>query len=262
MNYRELCEQAVSICIKAGKYIRKESKRFQKQQAYLKSLNSLVSYVDTQSEKMLVEMLRDLIPAATFITEEGTVSASKSKLTWVIDPLDGTTNFVFGIPAYSISVALLEDGQPVLGVVYEITRKECFFAYLNGGAYMNGQNIRVSANKILADSLIATGFPYNYFDRLDDYMVIFKQLLQQTRGVRRLGSASVDLAYVACGRFDAFYEHNLNPWDVAAGAFIVREAGGIVSDFEGGSDFVFGNEILASTPQIFPKVLDIIKPFF
>lgn len=262
MDYRQICEETISICISTGKYIRKESKKFQKKQAHLKGYNSLVSYVDTQAEKMLVESLRKLVPKATFITEEGTVNAAQGDLTWVIDPLDGTTNFVFGVPVYSISVALLENQMPVVGVVLEITRKECFFAYKSGGAYMNGKSIQVSDNNKLAESLIATGFPYNYFDRMDDYMIIFRQLLQKTRGVRRLGSASVDLAYVACGRFDAFYEHNLNSWDVAAGAFIVRQAGGKVSDFDGGEDFVFGNQILAATPGIHQHILELIKSYF
>ena len=210
---------------------------------------------------MLIDELKKLIPEAGFIAEESGIVESVV-YRWIIDPLDGTTNFVHKIPLFSISIALQENGQTVIGVVYEINLDECFYAWKNGPAYLNGSKICVSPTNTLTDSLIATGFPYYDFSRLPAYLEFLGYLIQKTRGIRRLGSAAVDLAYVACGRFEAFYEYGLHPWDVAAGAFIVEQAGGQLSGFDGGKDVVFGKDIIASNTLVHNEILDKIKVYF
>ncbi len=228
-----------------------------------KSLNSLVSYVDKNAEEMLVDGCMKLLPEAGFITEEETIVASADKeWRWIIDPLDGTTNFLHSLPFFSISVALQHNGQTVLGIVYEVNHKEMFYAIKNEGAFLNGKKIQCSGTTSLSESLIATGFPYYDFDKKEAYIKLLGELMPKTRGIRRLGSAALDLAYTACGRFDAFFEYSLAPWDVAAGAFIVQEAGGTVSDFNGGSDYLFGKEIFASNTDLNPELSELLKKHF
>lgn len=251
MDLKALCEQVNDLAKDVGSFIRKEVKRINANDIETKGEHDLVTYVDKTAEKRIVEGLQKLLPEAGFIVEENTIEDKNKKYTWIVDPLDGTTNFIHAIPCFSISIALQEEDRTVLGVVYEINMDECFYAWKKGGAYLNGEKISVSKENNLDKALIATGFPYNDFSLLDEYLNFFKELMISTRGVRRLGSAAVDLAYVACGRFDAFYEYSLNPWDVAAGAFIVEEAGGRVADFKNGKDYIFGEEIIASNQGIF-----------
>ncbi|HEX2616257.1 MAG TPA: inositol monophosphatase family protein, partial [Flavobacteriales bacterium] len=183
-------------------------------------------------------------------------------LNWIIDPLDGTTNFVHGIPCYCTSVALVRGEEVLIGVVLEVTRNECFSAWKGGGAYLNGKRIHVSQRGQLLDSLLATGFPYDDFAYESAYMDLLRDLMHRSRGIRRLGSAAADLAYVAAGRFEAFYEYGLNAWDVAAGILLVLEAGGRVSDFREGDRFLFGEEIVASNGHIHREMLDVIERSF
>jgi len=227
-----------------------------------KSLNSLVSYVDKNAEIQLVEKLGSLLPEAVFLTEEETIENSEGKYRWIIDPLDGTTNFLHQLPFFSISVALEFQDEIILGVVYEVNRKECFYAWKNGGAFLNGSKIEISKRAKMSDTLIATGFPYYDYDGIKSYFEVLNFFIKNTRGVRRFGSAALDLAYVACGRFDAFYEYSLNAWDVAAGALLVKEAGGRLSDFSGGDNYIFGKEMIASSPYIYDKTLDVVKNAF
>ncbi len=226
----------------------------------LKSSNQLVSFVDQQSEQMLVDGLTELVEGSTVIGEE---SAAENRVlteyTWIIDPLDGTTNFLHGLPVFSISVALFHYNNPVLAVVHCPVLNETFTAYLNGGAYLNGSPIRVSNNNQLANCLIATGFPYHEFGRMDGYVDALKTFMRDTQGLRRMGSAAIDLAYTACGRFDAFFEMDLSPWDIAAGILLVREAGGSVTDFSGNTELVFGNEIIAASSVIYSDFTQIIR---
>jgi myo-inositol-1(or 4)-monophosphatase len=259
---QELLQETIPVVKAAGAFIRQELGRVSEDAVEEKSLNSLVSYVDTTAEKRLVKALQELLPGSTFLTEEGTVTAQKSNYQWIIDPLDGTTNFLHQIPVFSVSVALQEGGQTILGIVYEINRDECFYAIKGQGAFLNGRPIRVTANIFLKDTLLATGFPYYNYDRIEGYLQVLKTLMAHSRGIRRLGSAAVDLAYVAAGRFDAFYEYSLNAWDVAAGAFIVQEAGGEVMDFSGGANYLYGQELIAGTPAIAQEVLQLIRQFF
>eukprot|EP00388_Colpodella_angusta_P024152 GDKJ01062958.1.p2 GENE.GDKJ01062958.1~~GDKJ01062958.1.p2 ORF type:complete len:240 (-),score=1.96 GDKJ01062958.1:13-732(-) len=234
IDYELLCAKVVSITRLTGNFIRKEAMAFDANTIEYKGLNDLVSYVDKNAEKQLVKNLTKILPDAGFITEEETENILGKTYTWIIDPLDGTTNFIHSIPTYAISIALYEDNQPVIGVVYEINRGEMFYTYKGGAAYLNQKPIHVSKNTNLSQSLLATGFPYYQFDQQAQYMQVFTEMMQKCHGLRRIGSAAVDLAYVACGRFDAFFEYNLNAYDVAAGAYLVQQAGGRIVNFSGG----------------------------
>ncbi len=225
-----------------------------------KSLNQLVSYVDIESEKMLVEGLLEITPNAAFITEEGTTDQNRTDQYWIIDPLDGTTNYLFGHRQYSISIALVENGETVFGCVHIPMDNETYYADKTG-AYLNGEKISVSPRTNLVDTLIATGFPYYNFDEMESYLNVLKVLMQETKGLRRMGSAAIDLAYTACGKFDGFFELNLSPWDVAAGAYIVQQAGGKVTDFNEGDNYIFGNSIMAGSKATHKHLLDIIKRY-
>ena len=258
MELKELTEQVVALSKKVAAFIREETPRFTDASVQSKSLNNLVSYVDTQAEELFVDGLQKLLPDAGFIAEEGTGDQVEG-LNWVIDTLEFTYNFVHGVPCYCTSVALIKDGEIQLGVVLEVTRDECFAAWLGGGATMNGVPINVSVRNQLQDSLLATGFPYDDFGFESEYMDLLRELMHRTRGIRRLGSAAADLAYVACGRFEAFYEYGLNSWDVAAGVLLVREAGGKVSGFHPAKDPVFDEEIVASNSAIHTELLEVIE---
>ena len=258
MNLSELTEQVTALSRDVAAFIRTESARFTEANVETKGQNNLVSYVDTTAERRFVEGLSRLVPEAGFIAEEGTGEKADG-LNWVIDPLDGTTNFVHGLPCYCTSVALMRGNEPLLGVVLEVTRDERFSAWKGGGAFLNGTPIRVSTRTDLRDSLLATGFPYDDFIFVGEYTDLLRELMHRTRGIRRLGSAAADLAYVACGRFEAFYEYGLNSWDVAAGVLLVREAGGRVSGFHPGKDPVFDEQIVASNSAIHAELLEVIE---
>lgn len=245
-DLQNLLHHTISICKQVGAFVKHEQASFQSSSIEYKGHNDLVSYVDKESENKLVAALAKLLPEAGFIAEEGTTDKKGEEYNWVIDPVDGTTNFIHGLPVFAISVALMKGEELILGVVYEINKDECFYAIKGGKAYCNGKLIQVSKHQYLKDSLIATGFPYYDFGKMDVYLSILKDFMKYSHGVRRLGSAAVDLVYVACGRFEAFFEYNLKPWDVAAGILIVQEAGGIVTDFTNGNDIISGKEILAA----------------
>ena len=262
MELKSLCKEVIGVVKKTGNFIRQERKSFSVSSVEYKGFNDLVSYVDKSAEKQLIEGLGKLLPQAGFIAEENTLSKKGHEYNWIIDPLDGTTNFVHGVPCFCISIALLKNDAIVLGIIYEINLDECFYAYKGGGAYLNEKKINVSETSALKKSLLATGFPYTDYSRMKEYMEVFDYCMHHTHGLRRLGSAAVDLAYVACGRFEGFYEYGLNAWDVAAGAFIVEEAGGMASDFSGGNNYVFGKEIIATNKNIFDEFLGVVKSKF
>lgn len=245
-----LLEQTQEIAKEVGSFIRKERQHFDLGKVEHKGFNDLVSYVDKEAEKKIVHALEKILPEAGFITEEGTNTTQAEQFNWVIDPLDGTTNFIHGIPVFAVSIALMEYDEVILGVVYEVNRHECFYAMKGGGAFCNDTKIKVSPAPDLASSLIATGFPYYNFELIDKYLNALKIMMQKTHGVRRFGSAATDLCYVATGRIEGFFEYNLNSYDVAAGALIVQEAGGTVTDFSGGKDYIFGREIIATNTKI------------
>lgn len=258
-EYRPLCLQVCDVAKEAGQYIREELPRLRSSDIESKGLHNYVTHVDTTAEKRIVKSLEQLLPEAGFIVEEESISKQGDTYRWVVDPLDGTTNFIHGLPCFSVSIALMEGSEVVLGVVYEVAHDECFYAWKGGGAWMNEEPIRVSGAGSLGESLLATGFPYYDYSLLDKYMELFTWCLRNTHGVRRIGSAAVDLAYVACGRFEGFFEYSLSPWDVAAGSLIVAEAGGVVTDFRGGDHFVFGKEIVATNKGIYPSLIEKVK---
>lgn len=262
MDLSSLTSDVISLTKEVGQFIRKESLVFDQRQVEYKGLHDMVSYVDKTAEIALVKGLRILLPEAGFVTEEKTATIAGEQYDWIIDPLDGTTNFIHGLPTYAISIALQCDGELVLGVVYEINRDECFSAWKNGGAYLNDKQISVSKASAIENTLLATGFPYYEFGRLDAYLAVLKELMQRCHGVRRIGSAAIDLAYVACGRFDGYFEFNLNSYDVAAGIVLVREAGGQVFDFTGGDNSIERREMLATNGLISDELLLILEEKF
>lgn len=262
MNLEGISANLNAIVTKVGTYIRDQRMGFSHELVSDKGLNQLVSYVDIEAEKKLVTELGKLMPEAGFITEENTSDIGRQTYNWIIDPLDGTTNFIHGLPVYSVSVGLAHGNEILVGAVYEIGREELFAAYKDGGAWLNGSRIHVSASDSLKNSLMATGFPYYDFEQMDAYIKVLRQLMQDTHGLRRMGSAAVDLAYVACGRFEGFFEYGLNAWDVAAGILLVQEAGGTVCDFKGGDDHLFGKSIVADNSKVHADFMHIIKSRF
>jgi len=260
-DYKSLCEQVQLIARETGNFIRGERTKISEKDVELKSAASLVTYVDKTAESRIVSALKELIPESGFVAEEGTASEAGEKFLWFVDPLDGTTNYIHGISPHSVSIALKEGDELVLGVVYEIGLDELFYAWKDSPAYLNGGKIGVNTASEPEDTLIGTGFPYYDFERVDDYIAAMKHLMKNTRGLRRLGSAAVDLCYVAAGRFDAFFEHALHAWDVAAGVFILQQAGGKVSDFNGGDNWLFGGEIVAASENFYPAFYKIIHKY-
>ncbi|HLN56411.1 MAG TPA: inositol monophosphatase family protein [Bacteroidales bacterium] len=260
-DLRKITSEIEVIAREAGDFIRKEAVNFDIGRAEVKGLNNFVSYVDKGAEEFIVKKLTALLPEAGFEAEEGTSDKKGKTLNWVIDPLDGTTNFLHGLPPYAVSIALKENNEPVAGAIYEITGNEMFTGWKNGGAWLNDQKIHVSKAAKMSESLIATGFPYTDFSRFDSYMQLFSWCCQHTHGVRRLGSAATDIAYIACGRFEGFYEYGLYPWDIAAATVILREAGGRISDFSGNEKALTGSEIIAASGHIYLEMLGIVSNF-
>lgn len=258
---KSITGQVINLSLECGNFIRQESAVFDYSKVELKSKNNLVSYVDKQSEKMIVQGLQKILPKAGFLTEEGTIATDSNQLKWIIDPLDGTTNFVHGLPIFSTSIALIDGDELLVGVIYEVNKDECFSAYKDGGAYLNGKQISVSKIDKLNESLLATDFIYNKFENMEKYFNVLKYFMQNAHSIRRLGSAAVNLAYVAAGRFEGFFEYNLNAWDVVAGAIIVKEAGGFVTDFSNGDKFVYKKEIIAGN-QIHGEMIEVIKKYW
>lgn len=262
MQLEQVAKQVIELSKQAGDFIRQERKTFDADKIEYKGLNDLVSYVDKTAEGIIVTGLEKIIPDAGFITEEQTKNKIADRYNWIIDPLDGTTNFIHGLPVFSVSIALKEYDELVLGVVYEINQDECFYAWKGAPAYLNGKEIKVSKAPKIADSLIATGFPYYDFTKQPQYIQLFTYLMQNCHGLRRMGSAAVDLAYTAAGRFDAYYEYNLNAWDAAAGIVIVKQAGGHVVNFNGGDEVLDTRELLATNGNLTQEMLDAIKQYF
>ncbi len=260
-NLEKLTHEVATLAREVGAYIAEQRKTFSWSKAEIKGHNDLVSYVDKTAERMITKRLAELLPEAGYITEEETVAQSEATYRWIVDPLDGTTNFIHGIPAYAVSIALAKEHEVILGVVYEVTRDECFTAWVDGGAYLNGERIAVSTIDQLHDSLILTGLPIQAFDKKQEYLAIVGELMTMTHGLRRIGSAAVDLAYVACGRGEVYFERNINAWDVAAGVVLVKEAGGTVSDFSGGDNYLFGREIVAGG-AVHTQLVKVIQKFW
>ncbi|HNW90670.1 MAG TPA: inositol monophosphatase family protein [Bacteroidales bacterium] len=262
MNPEKLINSVCSIAKTAGSFLRSEIHNISGKNIETKSDHDFVTYVDKASEKFLIQELTSLFPEAGIIAEESHQQKDNKRYHWIIDPLDGTTNYIHGMSPYAVSIALTDNEKEILGVVYEVGLDECFSAHINGKAFLNNQPIRVSETPVLGKSFIATGFPSRDYSKLQEYMELLKAVMFDTNGVRRLGSAATDIAYVACGRFDIFYEYHLSAWDVAAGAVLVKQAGGKVSDFSGKDNYLFGKEIITSNSHLHEEFLYLLTKFF
>jgi len=242
-----------------GQFIQSEFGRVKVAHAEEKSRNSLVSRVDVEAERMLVALLSELLPEAGFVTEEATIVKDNDALYWVIDPLDGTSNFLFGIPVVSISVALKRNGKAELGLVHHVMMGDTYHAIAGQGAFKNGLSIKASSRSSIEEAMVATGFPYSPEHFLDTQLKLIDYFVRNARGVRRLGSAALDLAYVAEGVFDIYFESGLNEWDTSAGMLLVREAGGICSDLEGDLEYQEGIHVLSASASLHTEVLNLVK---
>ncbi|UCV06628.1 inositol monophosphatase family protein [Dechloromonas denitrificans] len=254
---------AIKAARRAGQIINRASNDLDLLKVSTKQPNDFVTEVDKAAEAAIIETLQEAYPAYGILAEESGETAGKgsgdSEYQWIIDPLDGTTNFIHGMPQYAVSIALSKGGLIEQAVVFDPNRNELFTASKGGGAFLNERRIRVSRRIKLQGSLIGTGFPYRMFDKIDTYLAIFKELSQKTAGQRRPGAASLDLAYVACGRFDGFWEFGLSPWDMAAGVLLISEAGGLVSDLRGEANYLETGNLIAGTPKVFAPLLKVIE---
>lgn len=259
MDLEKLCSQVQDIARETGRFIAEERQKFTRKDIIAKGKSDFVTYVDKTSEKKIVTGLKAIFPEAGFIAEEGTAGDLGEQYRWVIDPLDGTTNYIHGLSPFAISIGLMDGDEVILGVVYEISLDEMFYAWKGSKAFCNDREINVSSAATTRDALIATGFPYYDFSMLHKYMEAMDFFMRNSHGLRRLGSAATDLVYVAAGRFEAFYEHALHSWDVAAGTIILKQAGGKVCDFSGGNNYVFGGELIASNANYFDDFYGIVN---
>ena len=250
---------AVKAARRAATVINRASTQLDLLTVQSKSPNDFVTEVDRAAEQAIIEVLRDAFPGHGILAEESGESGPESEFTWIIDPLDGTTNFIHGMPQYAVSIAQTKNGVLEHAVVYDPNTNEMFTASRGAGAFLNDRRIRVSRRTRLNESLIGTGFPFRQFDHVDAYLAMFKELTQKTAGIRRPGAASLDLAYVAAGRFDGFWEMGLSPWDMAAGVLLIQEAGGLVSDLSGEANYLATGNLVAGSPKIFGQLLPIIQ---
>ncbi len=252
---------AVKAARKAAQIINRASLDIGLVKVHTKRDNDFVTEVDQAAEAAIIDTIREAYPDHGILAEEtGLTSAeSGSEYQWIIDPLDGTTNFIHGFPQYAISIAQAHRGVLQHAVVYDPTRNELFTASKGAGAFLNDRRIRVSGRIRLQDSLIGTGFPFRDWTHVDNYLGMFKDVMQKCAGIRRPGAAALDLAYVACGRLDGFWEIGLSPWDVAGGALLITEAGGLISDFDGESEWLNSGNVVAGTPKVFPQLLQTIQ---
>lgn len=248
-----------SLIRETGVYIRKEFLAFSFSEVKYKSVANPVTHVDLQAEALLKKGCAQLIPGSGFINEETGEEPSENGYTWIIDPIDGTTNFAHGIPHFSISVGLKYESEMVLGYIFHVIAEEMFAAIKGHGATLNGNLIHVSTIQGLEESVVATGFPHGDFSWKGDFLNLVMLMIHKGQGLRRMGSAALDLAYVAAGRMEAFFEMGLSAWDIAAGSLIVTEAGGQVSDFSGGNTYLQNGHCFASNGMIHREILDIMR---
>ncbi len=265
--YDQARDVAIIAARRAAEFIRSHVGTISESDIRSKGLHDLVTRIDEESQALIIGEIGAVFPDHEFLAEEEqdglsrrVDSGSVPEFLWIIDPLDGTTNFTRSVPPYAVSIALQHAGRLVVGVVLDISSDDLFSAVSGCGAFQNGHQISVSTTSRLGDGLVTTGFPYRSFGHIDTYLGVLKNFMQTARGVRRPGSAAVDLAWVAAGRFDAFYETGLMPWDVAAGIVLVREAGGTISDYRGGKSPRLGAQILATNGVVHEETLGIVAP--
>ena len=254
---------AVKAARRAGNIINRGARDLDLLTVTSKGPKDFVSEVDREAERAIVETLLAAFPDHAILAEEGTAKGANADAenVWIIDPLDGTTNFLHGFPQYCVSVALSHRGLVTQGVVYDPVRNDLFTASRGRGAFLNDRRIRVSKRQHLRDCLVGTGFPFRDGSYLDTYMKMMKVMTEQTAGLRRPGAAALDLAYVAAGFYDGFWEVGLNAWDVAAGSLLIQEAGGLIGDLAGEGDFLHGGQVIAAAPKIFAQIVTALAPF-
>ena len=250
---------AIKAARRAGGIINRASRDVELIKVSAKRDKDFVTEVDKAAEEAIIGVLKEAYPEHAILAEESGASGD-SEYVWIIDPLDGTTNFIHGVPQYAISIALAHKGVLTHAVVYDPTKNELFTAVKGGGAYLNERRIRVSKRIKLNEVIVGTGFPFRYFEHVDAYMGMLRDFMHKTAGVRRPGAAALDLAWVAAGRFDGFWELGLSPWDMAAGALLIAEAGGLVSDLTGESNYLKTGNIVGGNPKVFVQLLQIIAP--
>jgi myo-inositol-1(or 4)-monophosphatase len=248
---------AVKAARKAGSIINRASLDVDLVKVTAKGRSDFVTEVDRAAEQAIVDILLKAYPDHAILAEESGASGD-SEYTWIIDPLDGTTNFIHGFPQYAVSIALRHREHVTQAVVYDPTRNELFTATRGRGAFVNERRMRVSRRTKLSECLIGTGFPFRSFEHLDEYVRMFRSVTEHTAGIRRPGAAALDLAYVAAGRLDGFWEIGLSPWDMAAGSLLILEAGGLVSDFKGEPTYLEEGRIVCGAPKIFPQLLNLV----
>ncbi|HXX53703.1 MAG TPA: inositol monophosphatase family protein [Thermodesulfovibrionales bacterium] len=246
----------------AGQIILKNLGKISSRDIRMKQAYDFVTTVDRWSEQIIIEIIRTTFPSHSFLAEETTSQEHAGDCRWIIDPLDGTTNYIHGYPAFSVSIGLELSGEIILGVVFDPLKDELFHSIKGRGAFLNKKKIRVSRTGQLRNSLVATGFPFRKKDMIDLYLQAFKGVFSEVSDLRRAGSAALDLAYTASGRFDGFFELGLSPWDIAAGYLLIREAGGDVTDFSGGGGFLSSGNVVAGNHPIHTKILGIVKGVF
>ena len=253
-----MIEEVIKISKEAGEIIRNGfGTNFNVE--YKTNESNLVTEIDKASEKLITEFIKKNYPSHGIIAEEGGETKNSSEYVWVVDPLDGTTNFTHGLPIFSVSIGVQKNGKSIAGVVYDVMQDIVYSAELGSGAFANGKKITVGKNDKLNHSVLVTGFPYNLNENTENIFKIFEALTRASRGLRRLGSAAIDFCYVAKGVFDGFWEVSLNPWDICGGKLILEEAGGIVTDFQGNEIDIYSKKILASNRLIHNDLVEIVK---
>ena len=254
---------AVKAARRAGTVINRGARDLDLLTVTAKGPKDFVSEIDHAAEAAIVETLHAAYPDHAILAEEGTSrdKNANADYVWIIDPLDGTTNFLHGFPQYCVSIALSHKGIVTQGVIFDPVRNDLFTASRGRGAFLNDRRIRVSRRQHLRDCLIGTGFPFRDGAHLDTYLAMMRTMVEQAAGIRRPGAAALDLAYVAAGYYDGFFEIGLNPWDVAAGSLLVLEAGGLIGDLSGEGDYVYGGEVIAATPKVFAQMVKMLSPY-
>jgi len=258
----EFLNTAVTAAQSAGKIIRENLGHMSKNDISQKKESDFVTWVDKESERIIIETIKGRFPEHSFLAEESVHESDTGNYRWIIDPLDGTTNYIHQYPVFSVSIALEYHGERIAGVIYDPLRNDLFTAEKERGAFLTGNRIAVSPVIDLKDSLICTGFPFRQKEHIDRYLMLFKNIFNRVSDMRRAGSAALDLAYLACGRCEGFFEIGLSPWDIAAGALMITEAGGLVTDFNGGNNYLSTGNIVAGVPVIHGELLGEIKKVF
>jgi len=261
MNQNKILNVAMKASIMAGKLLMSSFGKLKSSQISTKARNDFVTVIDKKSEKLIISMIKDNFPDHAIQAEESGISSGKGIL-WIIDPLDGTSNYIHQIPVFCISIGIFKDNKPIVGVIYDPVHQEMFTAQRGKGAFLNKRRIRTTKADALSKAFMATGIPFRARDRFDEYLASFEKISLSSVGVRRLGSAALDLAYVACGRFDGYWEMDLSPWDIAAGELLLSEAGGKITDLHGGQDYMKTGDILGTNGPLHKELLGITSKIF